>query len=73
VNWQDLWAKENVMAEWVGDAPAEMIPFLDEILLKEVTREANFPDYTRIAPELYVRFTDLPLTESLRDLRYNII
>lgn len=69
VNWQDFWDKEPTMAEWIGDAPSEMIPFFDEVLLKEVTRESNFPDYARIAPQIYVRFTDLPLTESLRDLR----
>jgi hypothetical protein len=48
-----------------------MIPFLDEVLFEEVTHHNNFPDYGRIVTDLHVRFTDLPLIESLRDLRYS--
>lgn len=31
VSWRDLFRAEHLLAEWLADAPAEMLPILDEV------------------------------------------
>lgn len=56
-----------LLAVWVADAPSEMLKIFDEVAL-EVTKE-QFPHYDRIRSEIHVRITDLPISDTLRDLR----
>lgn len=66
----DLWEHIPLMAEWLADAPNEILSLLDEIAFREVTNSHAFPDYKRIHPEIHVRVTNLPASYLLRDLRY---
>ena len=43
------------------------LPIFDEVALKEVLH--RFPDYSRIHEEIHARVTDLPVADSLRDIR----
>uniref|UniRef100_A0A6B2KYV5 DNA replication licensing factor MCM2 n=1 Tax=Arcella intermedia TaxID=1963864 RepID=A0A6B2KYV5_9EUKA len=69
VSWADLFQREPILAEWVADAPSDLLPLLDEIATNEVNHPDAFPFYHRIHEQIHVRITELPLTESLRDLR----
>lgn len=67
VNYEDLAAREHVLAYFLPEAPAEMLKIFDEAA-KEVVL-AKFPKYDRIAREIHVRISHLPLVEELRSLR----
>uniref|UniRef100_A0A667XWP0 DNA replication licensing factor MCM2 n=1 Tax=Myripristis murdjan TaxID=586833 RepID=A0A667XWP0_9TELE len=67
VNYEDLAAREHVLAYFLPEAPAEMIKVFDEAA-KEVVL-AMYPKYDRIAHEIHVRICNLPLVEELRSLR----
>uniref|UniRef100_A0A667XLG5 DNA replication licensing factor MCM2 n=1 Tax=Myripristis murdjan TaxID=586833 RepID=A0A667XLG5_9TELE len=64
VNYEDLAAREHVLAYFLPEAPAEMIKVFDEAA-KEVVL-AMYPKYDRIAHEIHVRICNLPLVEELR-------
>eukprot|EP01127_Copromyxa_protea_P005769 TRINITY_DN15628_c0_g1_i1.p1 TRINITY_DN15628_c0_g1~~TRINITY_DN15628_c0_g1_i1.p1 ORF type:complete len:893 (-),score=185.87 TRINITY_DN15628_c0_g1_i1:37-2541(-) len=69
IDFADIFSTIPLFAEWLADAPGEVIPLLDEIAFREVTNNHAFPDYGRIHPEIHVRITGLPLAELIRDLR----
>ncbi|CAG10746.1 unnamed protein product, partial [Tetraodon nigroviridis] len=67
VNYEDLAAREHVLAYFLPEAPAEMLKIFDEAA-KEVVL-AMYPKYDRIAHEIHVRICNLPLVEEIRSLR----
>uniref|UniRef100_A0A8C6YJJ1 DNA replication licensing factor MCM2 n=1 Tax=Naja naja TaxID=35670 RepID=A0A8C6YJJ1_NAJNA len=67
VNYEDLAAREHVLAYFLPEAPAEMLKIFDEAA-KEVVL-AMYPKYDRIVQEIHVRISHLPLVEELRSLR----
>ncbi|KAG8435912.1 hypothetical protein GDO86_007128 [Hymenochirus boettgeri] len=67
VNYEDLAAREHVLAYFLPEAPAEMLKIFDEAA-KEVVL-VMYPKYDRIAREIHVRISHLPLVEELRSLR----
>lgn len=67
VNYEDLASREHVLAYFLPEAPAEMLKIFDEAA-KEVVL-AMYPKYDRIAQEIHVRISHLPLVEELRSLR----
>ncbi|XP_041080079.1 DNA replication licensing factor mcm2 [Polyodon spathula] len=67
VNYEDLAAREHVLAYFLPEAPAEMLKIFDEAA-KEVVL-AMYPKYDRIAHEIHARICNLPLVEELRSLR----
>uniref|UniRef100_UPI00398E7B76 DNA replication licensing factor MCM2 n=1 Tax=Pristiophorus japonicus TaxID=55135 RepID=UPI00398E7B76 len=67
VNYEDLAAREHVLAYFLPEAPAEMLKIFDEAA-KEVVL-SMYPKYDRIAKEIHVRISSLPLVEELRSLR----
>ncbi|KAJ8371504.1 hypothetical protein AAFF_G00307830 [Aldrovandia affinis] len=67
VNYEDLAAREHVLAYFLPEAPTEMLKIFDEAA-KEVVL-AMYPKYDRIAREIHVRICNLPLVEELRSLR----
>lgn len=67
VNYEDLAAREHVLAYFLPEAPTEMLKVFDEAA-KEVVL-AMYPKYDRIAHEIHVRICNLPLVEELRSLR----
>uniref|UniRef100_A0A665U6J0 DNA replication licensing factor MCM2 n=1 Tax=Echeneis naucrates TaxID=173247 RepID=A0A665U6J0_ECHNA len=67
VNYEDLAAREHVLAYFLPEAPSEMLKVFDEAA-KEVVL-AMYPKYDRIAHEIHVRICNLPLVEEIRSLR----
>ncbi|TMS19425.1 DNA replication licensing factor mcm2 [Larimichthys crocea] len=67
VNYEDLAAREHVLAYFLPEAPTEMLKIFDEAA-KEVVL-AMYPKYERIAHEIHVRICNLPLVEEIRSLR----
>ncbi|XP_054472654.1 DNA replication licensing factor MCM2 [Anoplopoma fimbria] len=67
VNYEDLAAREHVLAYFLPEAPTEMLKVFDEAA-KEVVL-AMYPKYDRIAHEIHVRICNLPLVEEIRSLR----
>uniref|UniRef100_A0A8D3CDY1 DNA replication licensing factor MCM2 n=1 Tax=Scophthalmus maximus TaxID=52904 RepID=A0A8D3CDY1_SCOMX len=67
VNYEDLAAREHVLAYFLPEAPTEMLKVFDEAA-KEVVL-AMYPKYNRIAHDIHVRICSLPLVEEIRSLR----
>ncbi|KAA8494300.1 DNA replication licensing factor mcm2 [Porphyridium purpureum] len=68
VSYGHLVSYDPVLAVWVADAPAEMLPLLDSEAF-QVTLEF-FPEYGAIHPEVFVRIAELPILDNLRDIRH---
>lgn len=67
VNYNHLAAEEYVLAYFLAEAPQQMLEIFNEAA-KEVVL-SMYKNYDRIAKEIYVRITDLPLVEDIRALR----
>ncbi|XP_076362368.1 DNA replication licensing factor Mcm2 [Tachypleus tridentatus] len=67
VDYNILASEEQVLAYFLPEAPAEMLKVFDQAA-KDVVL-SMFPQYERIAKEIYVRISDLPLVEEIRSLR----
>uniref|UniRef100_A0A5F8GR58 DNA replication licensing factor MCM2 n=1 Tax=Monodelphis domestica TaxID=13616 RepID=A0A5F8GR58_MONDO len=67
VNYEDLAAREHVLAYFLPEAPAELLGIFDEAAREVVL--AMYPKYDRIASHIHVRISHLPLVEELRSLR----
>lgn len=55
------------LAFYVANAPAEVLKIFDVVALEVVL--SGFEEYDQIKSEIHVRITDLPICETLRDLR----
>ncbi|KAI7875255.1 MCM2/3/5 family-domain-containing protein [Mucor mucedo] len=67
VNYENLADSKIILAYYLSNSPIAMLKILDEVAL-EVTL-MQFPAYERIHREIHVRITDLPLKNTLRELR----
>ncbi|KAL7746617.1 MCM DNA helicase complex subunit [Sorochytrium milnesiophthora] len=67
VSYKHLSDENAALAYLVTEAPASLLPLLDEMAVKAV--QISFPEYPRIHPDIHVRITDIPTCTSLRDLR----
>ncbi|CAG2178089.1 unnamed protein product, partial [Oppiella nova] len=67
VDYHLLAASEQVLAYFLPDAPIEMLEIFNEAAKHVVL--SIFPAYERIAKEIFVRITELPLIEDIRSLR----
>jgi DNA replication licensing factor MCM2 len=69
LSWDHLSRGEEVpiLATWLVEAPAQMLPILNRVARKEVLLE--FPSYDLISPQIFVRVSSLPVADNLRDLR----
>lgn len=67
VSYLHLGDEVPILAIWLADVPKDMIEIFDEVLEDIVKRE--FPYYSQISTKLFVRITDLPISDRLRDLR----
>lgn len=56
-----------ILAIWVADCPSAMLPILDEEAMRFAL--TYFPAYSSIHAEVRVRIVDLPIHDSIRDLR----
>lgn len=68
VDYNILASEEQVLAYFLPEAPSEMIQIFDKAA-KDVVL-GMFPQYERIATEIHIRISDLPLVEELRSLRF---
>ncbi|GAB4814991.1 hypothetical protein N2152v2_002037 [Parachlorella kessleri] len=68
VNYIDLANTLPTIAIWVADHPKEVLPILHETA-KEVALE-EFADFENMHDTIYVRIANIPLQESIRDLRH---
>merc|ERR1719367_1658715 len=67
VDYNILASECQVLAYFLPEAPTEVLTIFDEAAKSVVL--SMFPRYERIAAEIHVRITDLPLVEELRSLR----
>lgn len=67
IDYNMLASAEQVLAYFLPEAPAEMLPTFDEAA-KEVVLNM-YPNYERIAKEIHLRIAELPLIEDIRSLR----
>jgi DNA replication licensing factor MCM2 len=59
---------EPVLAIWVADAPAQVLPIFHDVARAEVLKRFGGA-YNAIHAELFVRITDLPIEDAIRDLQ----
>jgi len=67
LDYNKLASEEHVLAYFLPEAPLEMLSIFDEATKSIVL--AMYPQYERIAKDIHVRITDLPLVEDIRSLR----
>ncbi|KAI8996853.1 MCM2/3/5 family-domain-containing protein [Pilobolus umbonatus] len=67
VNYEHLGDSKVVLAYFLSNSPIAMLKILDEAAM-EVTL-IQFPEYERIHREIHVRITDLPMKNTLSELR----
>ena len=68
ISYEHLTAVEPAIAYFLAQAPAQVLPILDETCFEVVL--SIFTDYDRIRREVKARIVDVPAADSLRDLRY---
>ena len=67
VSYHHLMEAEPLLAVWLADAPKDMLDLLDEAVTKHTLM--LFPSYGAIKEDIHVRIADIPIMDSLRDLR----
>ena len=67
VDYNLLYQSEEVLAYFLVEAPLEMLAIFDEAAKDYVF--SLYPHYHKIAKEIHVRISELPLVEELRSLR----
>lgn len=67
VEFDVLARREQVLAYFLPEAPFQMLQIFDEVA-KDIVLQI-FPSYERVATEIHVRISDLPLIEELRTFR----
>jgi DNA replication licensing factor MCM2 len=68
VNYLDIANTMPVVAIWLADHPREMLPILSETAMEVAVEE--FADYGSMKDSVFVRIANIPLQESIRDLRH---
>lgn len=68
VNFRHFSVAEPTIGIWLADAPAVMLQIFNEAAT-DVTLSI-FPEYRRIHPEVFVRISELPVSDYLRDIRH---
>lgn len=71
VSWVHLSKSDEVplLASWVVEAPSEILPIFHKAAFDEAKKKR--PYYHKITKEFFVRITDLPVADNIRDLRQN--
>ena len=67
VSYSHLMEGEPILAFWVTESPKDMFEVLNEAATRHTLM--LFPSYNSIKTEIHVRVSDLPIVDSLRDLR----
>lgn len=67
VEFTNLAVTEQTLAYFLPEAPALILEIFDQVAKELVL--AIYPSYEKIASEIHVRISDLPLTEDIRVFR----
>lgn len=67
ISYLHLMDSEPVLAYWLADAPKDMLLVLNEAATRHTLM--LFPSYNAIKSEIHVRISEVPILDSLRDLR----
>ncbi|KAK7513064.1 MCM2/3/5 family-domain-containing protein [Phyllosticta citriasiana] len=67
IEWDHLASDKATLSYFLANAPSEVLKIFDEVAM-EVTL-LHYPDYERIHSEIHVRFVNLPIQYTLRQLR----
>ncbi|KAL9189590.1 hypothetical protein ACHAXT_009265 [Thalassiosira profunda] len=67
ISYLHLMQKEPTLALWMDEAPRDTLAVLNDAATKHTLR--LFPSYRTIRDEIHVRVSDVPILDSLRDLR----
>jgi len=68
VNFNHINSSNQHLAIWIAQLPAQILPLLNEVAFS-LSCEI-FPQYANICNEIFVRIMDIPLLDSLKDLRH---
>ncbi|CDF33351.1 unnamed protein product [Chondrus crispus] len=68
VNFKHFSVAEPTVGIWLADAPTHILEIFNEAAT-DVTINI-FPEYERIHPEIFVRISELPVSDHLRDIRH---
>ncbi len=67
VSYMHLMTAEPSLAIWLDQAPKDMLDVLNEAATRHTLM--LFPSYNAIKKEIHVRISDMPILDSIRDLR----
>jgi DNA replication licensing factor MCM2 len=67
VSYADLSERYQVLAVWIADVPRVLLEIFHKAA-REVVLD-DFPDFSHIHSEIFVRMAGLPITDQIRDLR----
>lgn len=67
VSYHHIMEAEPLLAVWLADAPKDMLDLLNEAATRHTLM--LFPSYGAIQEDIHVRIADIPIMDSLRDLR----
>jgi DNA replication licensing factor MCM2 len=67
ISYEHLMEAEPLLAVWLAEAPKDMLDLLDEAATRHTLM--LFPSYSTIKDDIHVRISDIPIMDSLRDLR----
>jgi DNA replication licensing factor MCM2 len=67
VNYNHLATNKPTLAYFLANSPQALLEIFDEVALKVIL--LYYPSYRLIHDEIHVRITDLPTSNTLRDLR----
>ncbi|KAK4524304.1 hypothetical protein GAYE_SCF02G2203 [Galdieria yellowstonensis] len=67
VSYRHFYSNDPMLAVWLAESPTEILALFNEVAT-ELTFKI-FPQYRFIQPEIFVRISDMPICDSLRDIR----
>ena len=67
VSYLHLSQREAMLAIWVADAPADMLEIFNAVAKQEALK--LYPAYEAIFKDIFVRITELPIVDEIRDIR----
>eukprot|EP00871_Galdieria_phlegrea_P005968 jgi/Galph1/859/GphlegSOOS_G5716.1 len=67
VSYRHFYSDDPMLAVWLAESPTEILALFNEVAT-ELTFKI-FPQYRYVQSEIYVRISDMPICDSLRDIR----
>ncbi|KAJ8324432.1 MCM DNA helicase complex subunit [Batrachochytrium dendrobatidis] len=67
VDYRHLYSTNATLAYFLSNTPTEILKIFDSVAMEVVL--TGYEDYDKIRSEIHVRITNLPIVETLRDLR----